>query len=144
MMIDLRGDRAVYKQVADIIREQIERGEFAPGRRLPAEKDYMHEFGISRLSVNRAMAVLRNEGLVTTDRRGSYVRQQLEREAVRIEQGTISARMPTESERCQLDIDDGVPLLVVARPGQGEELHPADRVVIEVGGIHKSGPSTLV
>jgi DNA-binding GntR family transcriptional regulator len=134
MRVDPRADRAVYKQAADLIRDQIERGELAPGQRIPSEKDYVQQFGISRDSVSRAMGLLRNEGLITTGRLGSYVREQLKREAVRIAQGTISARMPTESERRQLDIDEGIPVLVVERLGQPDEFHPADRAVIEVGG----------
>ena len=41
--VDSSLDRPLYKQLADLIRAQIRRGEFAPGQRLPAQKDYMHE-----------------------------------------------------------------------------------------------------
>jgi DNA-binding GntR family transcriptional regulator len=92
----------------------------------PSEKDYVQQLSISRDSVSRAMGVLRNEGLITTGRPGSYVREQLKREAVRIAQGTIS-------ERRQLGIDERMPVLVVKRPAQPDETHPADQAVIEMG-----------
>jgi GntR family transcriptional regulator len=137
-VIDHAADRAVYKQLADLIRTQIQSGEFRPGQRLPAQKDYMQEHGLSRVTVDRAMAVLRNEGLIVTDRRGSRVRVRPETSAtvVLLDRGKVSARMPTEPERRQHGINEGVPILVVTRDGQAqeaEEMHPADRVEIHVG-----------
>ena len=132
MTVDPGADRAVYKQLADLIRNQIKSGELPPGRRLPAQKDYMQEHGISRDSVDRAMHVLRNEGLVITDRRGSYVRNRAELIAVRIERGRISARMPSEPERRDLGLAEGVPLLVVESADGLEQVHPADRTIIVV------------
>jgi DNA-binding GntR family transcriptional regulator len=58
--IDPSADRAVYKQLADLIRAQIQSGEFKPGQRLPAQKGYMYEHGVSRDTVDRAMHVLRS------------------------------------------------------------------------------------
>jgi DNA-binding GntR family transcriptional regulator len=132
MTVDPSAGRALYKQLADLIRNQIRSGELPPGRRLPAQKDYMQEHGISRVSVDRAMHVLRSEGLIVTDRRGSYVRCNAERIVVRVEQGRISARMPSEPERRDLRLAEGVPLLVVAGADGSEQMHPADRTVIEV------------
>jgi DNA-binding GntR family transcriptional regulator len=132
MTVDPGADRAVYKQLADLIRNQIKSGELPPGRRLPAQKDYMQEHGISRDSVDRAMHVLRSEGLIVTDRRGSRVRSHADQITVRVEQGRISARMPSEPERRDLGLAEGVPLLVVAGSDGSEQAHPADRTVIEV------------
>jgi DNA-binding GntR family transcriptional regulator len=132
MTVDPGADRAVYKQLADLIRNQIRSGELPPGRRLPAQKDYMQEHGISRDSVERAMQVLRGEGLIVTDRRGSYVRSPAEQIAVQVEHGQISARMPSEPERRDLGLAEGVPLLVVAGADGSEQIHPADRTVIMV------------
>lgn len=56
--------RAVYRQLAAVLRERIERGELAPGQRMPSEKDLHDEFGFARETVRRAMAVLREEGVV--------------------------------------------------------------------------------
>jgi GntR family transcriptional regulator len=92
----------------------------------------MEEHGISRDSVDRAMHVLRVEGLIVTDRRGSHVRRRDELTAVRVEQGRITARMPSEPERRERGLTEGVPLLVVVGADGSEQVHPADRTVIVV------------
>jgi DNA-binding transcriptional regulator YhcF (GntR family) len=132
MTVDPGADRAVYKQLADLIRNQIKSGELPPGRRLPAQKDYMQEHGISRASVDRAMHVLRSEGLIVTDRRGSRVRSHSDQITVLVERGRITARMPSDPERRDFGVAEGVPLLVVAGADGSEQVHPADRTVIVV------------
>lgn len=132
MTVDPRADRPVYKQLADLIRDQIQSGELPPGQRLPAQLAYMQEHGISRDSVNRAMHVLRVEGLIVTDRRGSHVRDRDELTAVRVKTGKISARMPSEPERHDLELAEGVPLLVIEDANGLAEVHPADRTIIVV------------
>lgn len=134
MVIDPSADRPVYKQLADLIRARIEEGEFRPGQRLPAESDYVAEFGISRDSVRRAMAVLRGEGLIVTELRGSRVRDAGEAVTVQITPGTqVTARMPTEPERKQLGVAEGVPILVITEPDKETRLLPADRTVLKAG-----------
>jgi GntR family transcriptional regulator len=131
--IDPSADRAVYKQLADLIRTQIENGEFAPGQRLPAQKDYMQEHWLSRSTVDRAMTVLRYEGLIVTDRRGSRVRAHRARRIVPLAHGTVYARQPTDPERKRLGIKEGVPVLVLIRADHDEEVYPADTVEIHTG-----------
>jgi len=134
MAIDPSADRPVYKQLADLIRASIDGGELRPGQRLPAESDYVAEFGISRDSVRRAMAVLRGEGLIITELRGSRVREPGEAVTVQITPGThVTARMPTEPERKRLGIAEGVPILVIADPDGEPRLLPADRTIVTVG-----------
>ncbi|HEX6472266.1 MAG TPA: GntR family transcriptional regulator [Streptosporangiaceae bacterium] len=132
MTIDHGGDRALFKQLADLIRAQIDRNEFEPGQRLPAEHDYAEEHDLSRDTVRRALAILRNEGLIITSRRGSHVRKRTDLRPVVVEQGRIYARMPTARERRELKIDEGVPLLIVERDGRDVEVHPADRTVLQI------------
>jgi DNA-binding GntR family transcriptional regulator len=138
-------DRPLYKQLADLIRAQIERGELAPGQRLPTEPNYMRRHGISRDSVRRAIAIVRGEGLIVTERRGSYVRGRPAVTVVHVDAGRISARMPTDPERRAMRLDEGVPVLVISRHGGGEELHPADRTEVVAGrpdpsSAHTAGP----
>ncbi len=59
----LRSKR-VYERVAAQLRQQIERGEFRPGDRLPAERDLATRFGVSRPSVRAALIVLESDDLV--------------------------------------------------------------------------------
>ncbi|MEV1198486.1 hypothetical protein [Microbispora rosea] len=43
----------------------------------------------------------------------------------------VTARMPTEPERRQLGIAEGVPILVITEPDSEVRKLPADRTVIE-------------
>ena len=64
------------RQIADALRGRINRGELAAGARLPSEADLRTEFDVSRPTVRSALALLVNEGLITSETgRGSFVRQ---------------------------------------------------------------------
>lgn len=130
--VDPTADRAAYKQVADALRADITSGRLGPGRRIPAESYLSEEFGVSRNTIRQALTILRTEGLIETARpTGSRVRDPQERTVVEIPPGArITTRMPTEQERRQLDIADGVPVFEVEIGGEVQVL-PGDRVAIE-------------
>jgi DNA-binding GntR family transcriptional regulator len=135
MIIDPSSGRALYRQLADVIRTQIGTGELGPGQRLPAQTDYMHGHGVSRDTVERAMVLLRSEGLIVYDGRGRgyRVRPQNTTAVLVLGRGKVSARMPTEPERRQHGIEEGVPVLLITRDNQTEEeMYPADQVKIQV------------
>ena len=54
-----------YEQVKAFIRSRISSGEWKPGDPVPSEAALMQQFGISRMTVNRALRELAAEGLVT-------------------------------------------------------------------------------
>jgi DNA-binding LacI/PurR family transcriptional regulator len=63
-----------YQQVYSALRQQIESGDWKPGERLPSEAELVRKFGVSRITIGRAVRNLQREGLV--DRRagsGTYV-----------------------------------------------------------------------
>jgi len=75
MQIDRGGDRALYRQIADYLRGEIEDGRLEQGARLPTETDLMEQFGAARGTCRQALAVLTSEGLVETQQgRGVFVR----------------------------------------------------------------------
>ena len=75
MSVDHRSPTPLYVQLAAILREQITSGELAPDAPLPSESYLQQEHGVSRVTVRKAVELLRNEGLVyTLPQRGSYVR----------------------------------------------------------------------
>ena len=63
-----------YRQLAEILRARIARGDWAPGRAIASETRLVQEYGLARTTVRRAIAVLVDEGLVfTVPQRGTYV-----------------------------------------------------------------------
>src|SRR4249920_204198 len=56
--------RRLYQQIADQIRELIQRGGFDVGTRLPAERDLAQQLGVSRPSLREALIALDVEGSV--------------------------------------------------------------------------------
>jgi GntR family transcriptional regulator len=66
----------LYGRVASHIRERILSGRYVPGRRLPAEEALAKELGVSRPTVRSALALLNDEGVISTRRGvGSFVSQ---------------------------------------------------------------------
>jgi DNA-binding FadR family transcriptional regulator len=129
-MIDPSADRAVFRQLADLLRDQIQSGALAPGRPLPSELRLAQEYGISRTTVRQAIGQLRTEGLVTVDRpRGTFVRVPEPTELITLRRGEkAGARMPTDAERRAHRLAEGVPVLVITAPDGTTTVHPADRV----------------
>jgi GntR family transcriptional regulator len=71
----LESPRPQYRQLADLIRDGIDRGEYAPSSLLPSEDELARRYNVSRPTVNRAMSILRSEGLIRVERgRGTIVR----------------------------------------------------------------------
>lgn len=64
--------RRLYLQVAEQLQQLIDNGTFAPGSRLPAERDLAGQFEVSRPTIREAMIALEIAGLVEV-RSGSGV-----------------------------------------------------------------------
>ena len=65
--------RALYEEVAELLRQRIFAAELAPGSWID-EMRLAEEYGISRTPMREALKVLAAEGLVTMKvRRGAYV-----------------------------------------------------------------------
>ena len=132
--IDPSAERAVYRQLADIIRSNIRSGKLAPGATLPSAKTYAQQYGIGIDAVRDALALLQSEGLiVTVPRVGSHVRPDVAEVALTLGPGArIRARMPSPEERRELQLSQGIPVLVVSQPGKPDELAAADRTVLVI------------
>lgn len=63
-----------YVQLADWIEGHIKAGRLKTGDRLPAQRDLGELTGTSLELAGKAMAVLRDRGLVETSMKGSFVR----------------------------------------------------------------------
>jgi DNA-binding GntR family transcriptional regulator len=72
--IDPLGPLPPYRQIAAILRRRIESGQYPPDTRIPTESELVEAFEVARTTARRAIAVLREEGLIyTVPQRGSYV-----------------------------------------------------------------------
>ena len=64
----------IYVQLADVLATQIARGDFPVGSRLPSEAELAETYEVAKMTVRRALDVLRDRGLVRTlHGRGSVV-----------------------------------------------------------------------
>ncbi|MDL2401146.1 phosphonate metabolism transcriptional regulator PhnF [Rhizobium mayense] len=64
-----------WAAVAAELRSAIDSGKHAPGSRLPSERALSEQFGVSRVTMRRAIAELEGEGLLRVARgSGAYVR----------------------------------------------------------------------
>lgn len=55
-----------YRQLAEILREKIRTGELARGAMVPSVKRLRGEYGVAETTARKAVALLREEGLVET------------------------------------------------------------------------------
>jgi GntR family transcriptional regulator len=74
--IDHEGPVTPYRQLADILKARIARGDWQPGRPIASETRLVQEYGIARTTVRRALDVLVEEQVVwKVQGRGTYVGQ---------------------------------------------------------------------
>jgi len=68
------GPAPLYRQLSDVLREEIRRGVYGPLDRLPSEHELAREHAISRITARQALAELERAGLVfRLQGRGSFV-----------------------------------------------------------------------
>jgi GntR family transcriptional regulator len=53
-----------YRAIADDLRQRVEAGEFGAGRLLPSESELSGAYEVSRVTVRKALELLRDEGLI--------------------------------------------------------------------------------
>lgn len=77
VVIDHEDAEFPFLQLARILRERIASGEYPAGRQIPPLIDLQAEFGLSSMTVRRAVRVLSDEGLlVRVPGRGTFVAKQ--------------------------------------------------------------------
>lgn len=104
--------RRLYQQIADQIRDLIQRGEFKPGSKLPAERDFAQQLGVSRPSLREALIALDIESSVEI-RSGSgvYVCNPPERPA---KSTAAMGESPTELMQARAALEGDVVVLASA------------------------------
>jgi len=70
---DPRDPRPAYEQIAADLRAAIAEGRLGPGDRLPTEREHAGRYGVAIGTYRQAIAMLREEGLVSTYKRHGTV-----------------------------------------------------------------------
>ncbi|XTE59550.1 GntR family transcriptional regulator [Enterobacter ludwigii] len=71
------GNKPMYRQIADALREKITAGELKPGDALPTESSLQETFSVSRVTVRQALKLLTEEQIIESIQgSGSYVREE--------------------------------------------------------------------
>lgn len=64
-----------WRQIADVLRAEIEAGQYGPDDRLPSVAGLAAEWGVNRKTANKALAHLAGEGLIEVEPgMGYYIR----------------------------------------------------------------------
>lgn len=73
-MMNKSSSTPLHIQLANLFREQVSRKALQPHERLPSERELCEQYGISRITVRKAINTLTQEGLVySTIGKGTYV-----------------------------------------------------------------------
>ena len=73
LRLDMASKLPIYMQIRNQVVLGIAAGELAPGERLPAIRALAEQCGVNMMTVSKAYSLLRQEGYITTDRRGGTV-----------------------------------------------------------------------
>ena len=72
--VNRESNNALYSQLEDIIHEQIETGQLKPGQAISSERELSRIYGLSRMTVRRALDRLVSAGFLTrVSGKGTYV-----------------------------------------------------------------------
>lgn len=69
LTLDFKSDTPIYVQLRNAIVVAIGKGELQDGERLPTIRQLAQELGVNVMTVNKAYAILKNEGFLSIDRR---------------------------------------------------------------------------
>ncbi len=111
---------ALYVQLMNSIMEKMQRGEYQVGDRLDSERVMSQQYGISRLTIRKALKKLEEQGYVMA-RRGS---------------GTFVIKVPMSSRRIDQGVQASMSLGVVIRQSGYESCRKVISVEkVPVGGV---------
>ena len=110
--------RRLYQQIADQIRELIDRGGFEAGTRLPPERDLAQQLGVSRPSLREALIALDVEGRVEV-RSGSGVYVSATKPGPAAGKTAAMGESPSQLMEARSVIEGEVVILACARITEG-------------------------
>lgn len=126
--------KRLYERVADQIGDMIRSGEFAPGQRLPAERDLARLLAVSRPVVREAMVSLEIAGLVEVRTgSGAYVRERVEEQ-----RGVNAGHSPTDILNARTLIE-GETAALAATNASEPEVEAVAEAIAEMTAEHDAG-----
>ena len=106
--IDFNSDEPIYRQIRTQVVQAVATGELAPGDALPSVRGLASDLGVNMHTVNKAYAVLRDEGYVRMrGRSGAFVAD------------TARQRTPLERQAREQRLSDSLRLLAMEYVAQG-------------------------
>lgn len=127
-LIDRTAYEPVYVQLVNILRRQVAGGVLRAGDQLPSEAQLCRRYGVSPMTVRRAINILVDQGVVVTEQgRGTFIRP--------VELGTASFQLQRLQDLFDDELHTTVKLLqarIVAadeRTTQKLQLAPGGRVI---------------
>ena len=69
LKLDFSSDIPIYQQIRNQVVLGVASGELKPGEKIPTMRALADEAGINFMTVNKAYALLKQEGIIVTDRR---------------------------------------------------------------------------
>lgn len=112
-----------YRRVKELLVQRITEGRMKPGERITSERSLAKSFGISRLTVSRAISELENDGILVRRRgSGTYVAD-WRSVGSRVKTGRIAVVLPNLTDRPSAEMVRGV---TAAFQGTGFQTIPAD------------------
>ncbi|TCT09864.1 GntR family transcriptional regulator [Tepidamorphus gemmatus] len=133
----LDGSGAVYQQIRRALARPIISGEWRPGVRIPSETELAGMFGASRMTVNKALTSLAEEGLIRRRRRhGSFVADRVPERSV-LEIWDVGAEVARAGQTYLFD--------EISRRVGPADAGDADRLgvdpgaaIVEIVGVHRA------
>ncbi|WP_436640180.1 GntR family transcriptional regulator [Microbaculum sp. FT89] len=119
------GAAPLYVQVADLLRDRLEKGEWKDGDYLPSLERLMDEFAVSRVTMRYAIKKLSADGLLSAERgRGTVVTALGKQRPLRVEGSLADLIQTYRGDRPEVyNLEEGFAL----PPVSGEECLLADR-----------------
>ncbi len=78
MPIKFSNDKPIFMQLAELIKSEIISGKYQTGDKLPSVREFAFEFQVNPNTVQKALQLLEDDGLIITDRtNGKFVASNL-------------------------------------------------------------------
>lgn len=101
MPFKFSNDKPIFLQLAELIKSEIISGKYQSGDKIPSVRDFAFEFQVNPNTVQKALQILEDEGLISTDRtNGKFVadsKKQIEQQKIK----TIKQEIDLFFERMQ-------------------------------------------